>query len=103
MFQALGTLPGGPGRFLPCNIGANHCRPRHVGWEKCGRGLASRPRETSSVHFLDELLVLSDYPPRSGAALLEGILPLRYCAATFACKVPTWRLPVGGRVARPSC
>ena len=28
------------------------------GWEKCGHGLTSGPRESSSVHFLDELLVL---------------------------------------------
>ena len=47
------ALPGGLGRFLPCGIGADHCRLRHIGWEKCGHGLTSRPRETSSVHFLD--------------------------------------------------
>ena len=33
MFRASGTLPGGLGRFLPCNVGANHCRLRHVGWD----------------------------------------------------------------------
>ena len=59
----------------------------------------SRPRETSPVHFFDELLVLFGYPSRSGAALLEGTLPLRYCTARFACKVPTWRLPAVGSVA----
>ena len=32
--------------------------------------------------------------------LLAGTLPLRYCAARFACRVPTWRLPVSGHVAR---
>ena len=26
-------------------------------------------------------------------------MPLRCCATRFACKVPTWRLPVGGCVA----
>ena len=31
-FRAL--LPGGLSRFLPCRIGANHCRLRHLGWEK---------------------------------------------------------------------
>ena len=25
-------LPGGLGRFVPCFIGANHCRRRHIGW-----------------------------------------------------------------------
>ena len=32
--------------------------------------------------------------------MLTGTLPLRYCAARFACKTPTWRLPVSGHVAR---
>ena len=27
-----------------------------------------------------------------------GTLPLRYCAARFACSTPTWRLPVSGHV-----
>ena len=33
-------------------------------------------------------------PSRSALALLAGTLPLRYCAARFASKVSTWRLPV---------
>ena len=45
-------------------------------------------------------LRLFRYPPKSGRALLTGTLPLRYCAARFACKTPTWRLPVSGHVAR---
>ena len=54
-------------------IGANHCRLRHIGWEKCGYGLAYRPKETAGrVTFLDELLVLFRCPPRSALALLEG-------------------------------
>ena len=48
--------------------------------------------------FLNELLSLFRYPSGSGRALLAGTLPLRYCAARFACKTPTWRLPVPGRV-----
>ena len=35
---------------------------------------------------------------RSAAALLAGVLPLRYCSARFACKLPTWRLPDRGHV-----
>ena len=62
MTRSLCLLPGGLGRFVPCSIGANHCRLRHIGWEKCGHGLTSRPRETSTVAFLDELLVLFRYP-----------------------------------------
>ena len=39
-------------------------------------------------------------PISSGRALLSGTLPLRYCAARFACSTPTWRLPVSGHVGR---
>ena len=47
MMRSPCMLPGGLGRFVPCFIGANHCRLRHVGWEKCGHGLTSRPRESA--------------------------------------------------------
>ena len=46
--RSLCTLPGGIGRFVPCEIGANQCRLRHVGWEKCGHGLTSSLWETAS-------------------------------------------------------
>ena len=98
LFRALLALPGGIGRFIPCDIGANHCRLRHIGWEKCGHGLTSWPRETAAGDFLNELLVLFRYPPRSAAALLDSTLPLRYCTEKFASKIPTWRLPVDGHV-----
>ena len=49
LMRALCLLPGGLGRFVPCSIGANHCRLRHIGWEKCGHGLTSRPRESASA------------------------------------------------------
>ena len=49
---------------------------------------------------MDELLSLFRYPPKSGRALLNGTLPLRYCAARFAYSTPTWRLPVSGHVDR---
>ena len=48
--------------------------------------------------FLNELLGLFRYPPWIWACL-AGSLPLRYCAARFACSVPTWRLPETGHVA----
>ena len=99
IFRALRMLPGGLGRFLPGVIGANHGRLRHIGWEKCCHGLTSRPRETSSVWFLDELLVLFGYPAASGAGLLAGILPLRYFSENFARKIPAWRWPENGSVA----
>ena len=85
-------------RFVPCDIGANHCRLRHIGWERCGHGLTSRPRETASEDFLNRHLVLFGYPDGSAAALLSGVLPLRYRSAKFACKFPTWRLPDRGHV-----
>ena len=49
---------------------------------------------------MDELLSLFRYLSRSGRALLNGTLPLRYCAARFAHSTPTWRLPVSGQVSR---
>ena len=98
IFRALSLLPGGLGRFLPGGIGANHSRLRHIGWDKCSHGLTSRPRETSSVDFLDELLVLFRYPSASGAGLLTGTLPLRYYSESFARRVPTWRLPGDGSI-----
>ena len=66
--------------------------------EKCGHELTSRPRESASLHFLDELLALFRYPSGSGRALLAGTLPLRYCSARFACLTLSWRLPVLGSV-----
>ena len=81
LMRSLCFLPGGLARFVPCSIGANHCRLRHIGWERCGHGLTSRPRESASVPFLDELLCLFRYPSKSGRALLNGTFPLRYCAA----------------------
>ena len=100
LMRSLCLLLGRLVRFVPCSIGANHCRLRHIGWAKCGHGLTSRPRESSSELFLNELASLFRYPPKSGRALLTGTLPLWYCAAWFACKTPTWRLPVSGHVAR---
>ena len=56
---------------------ANHCRLRHIGWERCGHGLTSRARESASEPFLNELLGLFGYYPSGSArALLAGTLPL---------------------------
>ena len=98
MMRSLCLLPGGLGRFVPCSIGANHCRLRHLGWERCCHGLTSRPRESASAPFLDQLLSLFHYPAGSSAALLDGTLPLRYCSFKFAAKIPFWVLPVPGHV-----
>ena len=87
------------GRFAPCSIGANHCRGRHVGWERCSHGLTSRPRESASGAFLDQLLLLFQYLPWFSRALLVGTLPLRCCSTGFASRVPFWTLSVSGHVA----
>ena len=87
-------MPSGLRRFVPSDIGAFHCRRRHIGWERCGHGLTSRP---VSLH-LYKLLVLFGYSDRSAAASLAGDLHLRYCSARCAWKLPTWRLPDRGRV-----
>ena len=55
MMRSLCLLPGGLGRFVPCSLGANHCRLRHLGWEKSGHGLTSRPRESTSELFVNEI------------------------------------------------
>ena len=75
LFRALDGLPVGIRRFVFCDIGANHCRLRHLVWEKCGHGFASRPRESASEGFLNELLVLFGYPSGSASVLLGGALP----------------------------
>ena len=69
-------LPGGLRRFVLCSIGANHCRLRRIGWEKCGRGLTSRPRESASEPILNELLGLFNYPRGSAPPQgFQGFLP----------------------------
>ena len=73
LMRSLCLLPGGLGRFVSCSIGANHSRLRHLGWEKCGHGLTSRPRESASEFFLDEFLGLFRYLLGSGRALLAGV------------------------------
>ena len=79
-FRALSALPGGTGRCMPCDVGANQCGLRHIGWEKCGHGVTSRPGASASEGFLNELLLLFLNPPRSAAALLGG-----YSASSVLC------------------
>ena len=50
LMRSLCLLPGGLRRFVLCSIGPNHFRLRHIGWEKCGHGLTSRPRECYSAY-----------------------------------------------------
>ena len=99
LMRSLCMLPDGLGRFVPCSIGADHCGLRHIGWERCSHGLTSRPRESASEVFMDQLLQLFQYPPMSSGALLAGTLPLRYCSTRFARKVPFWTLTVPSHAA----
>ena len=71
LFRGLRDLPFGLRRFVPCDIGANHCRLRHIGWERCGHGLTSRPRESASEDLLNRLLILFGSPGGSAAALFD--------------------------------
>ena len=84
MLRALGGLPGGLGRFIPCQLGANHCRLRSNGWERCGHGVTSRPLEATGTGFLDDLLSLFGYPSGSGQSLVNGSLRIRYCSTNFS-------------------
>ena len=52
LFRALVAVPGGVRRFVSCEVGANHCRLRRFGWERCGHGLTSRPRDPGLAGFV---------------------------------------------------
>ena len=80
----IGFLAWWIGEIFPGSVGENHCRLRHVGWERSGHGVTSRPRGTSSVYFLGESSLLFQYPALSGVALVASILLLSHCAAGFA-------------------
>ena len=75
LMRSLCLLPGGLGRLVSCSIGANHCRLRHIGWEKCGHGLTSRLRESASEPFLNELLALFRYLLDLGVPCLLVLFP----------------------------
>ena len=55
LIRALGKLPGGLGRFLPCDLGAHLSGKRHVGWNQCSHGLNSRPLESCHHQCLEAL------------------------------------------------
>ena len=55
LIRALAELPGGLGRFLPCNLGSHLSRLRHVGWNQCSHGLNSRPLESCHHQCLKAL------------------------------------------------
>ena len=90
MFRSLNDLPGGLGRFIPCKLGGNHCRLRHIGWEHSGHGLTSGSREKADPCVLGPLLLLFVFFP------LGAHSELRYSRVPFARKLTTWSLPAEG-------
>ena len=96
----LGKLPGGIGRFLPCQVGTHLSRLRHLGWNQCSHGLTSRPLESCHHRCLSAVCGVLGYPKGSAAELLDGSLKLRCCGAPFSNRFPTWSLhPIGnGRI-----
>ena len=97
LLKAQGSLPGGLDRFFFVVLVRTIAASGTLGWRTAG--MESRPRP-GKLHqlILDEVLLT--YPALSGVALLAGILPLRYCAAGFATKGPSWKLPSRGHVAK---
>ena len=74
LVRALGKLPGGLGRFLPCQIGTHLSRLRHLGWNQCSHGLTSRPLESCHHRCLSAVCGILGYPKGSAAELLDGVL-----------------------------
>ena len=77
LFLLVQALIFGLRRFVPCDIGANHCRLRHIGWERCGHGLTSRPQEFAS----EVLLWLSEWVCRCviGWSFAPSVLFCQVC------------------------
>ena len=93
MIRALAKLPGGLGRFLPCNLGSHLSRLVHVGWNQCSHGLDSRPLESCHHQCLKAFCGVLGYPEGSALELLDGTLKLRHCTNLFTKRFPPWSLP----------
>ena len=52
LMRSLRALPGGIGRLVPCMIGANHCRSRHIGGRSVVMGLLPVPERLLSWPFM---------------------------------------------------
>ena len=68
LVRALGKLPGGLGRFLPCQVGTHLSRLRHVlGWNQCSHDLTSRPLESCHHRCFSAVCGVLGYPKGSAA------------------------------------
>ena len=93
LVRALSKLPGGLGRFLPCDLGSHMSRLRHLGWNQCSHGLSSRPLESCHHQCLKAVCGVLGYPKCSSLHLLDGTLKLRHCTEVFTMRFPPWSLP----------
>ena len=96
LVRALGKLPGGLARFLPCQVGSHLSRLRHLGWNQCSHGLTSRPIESCHHLCFCAICGVLGYPRGSAAELLDGVLKLRCCTTPFSKRFPTLSLPLVG-------
>ena len=88
LMKAVCGLQQGIGRFIPCWIGANHCRLMRVGWGKVWAWAYVLALGDLFGPFLNELLVLFGYPALScgaslGRALTLEVLRFKVCFIGF--------------------
>ena len=97
LIRALAKLPGGLGRFLPCELGSHMSRLRHLGWNQCSHGLSSRPLESCHLQCLKAVCGVLGYPKGSALELLDGTLKLRHCTDVYPLGLYPGRLWCGKR------
>ena len=95
LMRALGKLPGGIGRFLPCGVGSHMSRLRHLGWAQCSHGLTSRPLESCHHQCLQAVCGVLGYPRKAAMELPDGTLELRHCTRLLSNKFPLEFTSVG--------
>ena len=83
LVRALAKLPGGLGRFVPCDLGSHMSRLRHLGWNQCYHGLSSRPLESCHHQCLKAICGFWGTLQGQLQSFLDGTLKLRYCTAFF--------------------
>ena len=62
LVRALAKLPGGLGRFLPCEFGSHMSRLRYLVWKQCSHGLSSRPLESCQHQCLKAVCGVLEVP-----------------------------------------